>query len=142
VNQTTGQSYEVSAGEIVDTSVVFHLDLTGQNVTGQYQVTALTYTVNGVPYSVSLDAIGIEAIFGVNTTVDANPDMWVVEDSEEEAIDISDAVATNAEEIVQAIQSENLMNASRITDLVVVLDPGHGGKDGGSGATHNGVTYT
>ena len=122
-----------------------------------YQIVSVKYNENGEEKEENLASIGIDAWFGVNKTYEGyqpyESSEEDISDSEVEASIVTIDGDTSAEEAAQdvsetlvdtqtlvdgiAVQSGIEENASRNKDLVVVIDPGHGGKD--SGATANGL---
>ena len=122
------------------------------------------YTVKSLEtdgYSVDFEAIGINSQFGIDTVVmDLNADAYAEDsdnsnsDNENTGSEVYDAVVINPDEtstqaagntISEAIaaaadvQQNNLFRASSAVN--VVLDPGHGGNDGGAQASYGGKTY-
>ena len=122
-----------------------------------YQIVSVKYNENGEEKEENLASIGIDAWFGVNKTYEGyqpyESSEENISDSEVEASIVTIDGDTSVEEAAQdvsetlvdtqtlvdgiAVQSGIEENASRNKDLVVVIDPGHGGKD--SGATANGL---
>lgn len=119
---------------------------------GVYTLKSFCYTINGIETAISLQDIGISAMFGVNETYHGYEEAIV-----EEAIDAGEVemsvVDVETNEIVEAdTKIENAIEATAETvpavasakarrtsngDIVVVLDPGHGAED--SGAVANGL---
>lgn len=122
---------------------------------GCYSIKSITYVVSGNEYTEKLEEAGIAAQFGVDTVViDDTPDAVVTDenssadysDEESSSIVVDDGISEYnlGDSIDAAIDSsmvsvQNLAKASGTT--VIVLDPGHGGHDGGASSSFNGKTY-
>ncbi len=148
-NNSNNTQYQVAADTISGDSLLFTMNFDNEDYTGEYSVSSMEYMVGGQIYTIDLEAIGIEARFGVNVEVDANPDGIIVD---EEKVGLSDADITItdskgdrvSEEDFSEVISDNTTNAvgrGANGNIVVVLDPGHGGSDGGASRTFDGVTY-
>lgn len=125
---------------------------------GCYLLDYICYSNNGNEYTVYFSEIGIKAQFGVETIVlDSNPDYYIVDDmeeniSEEESEVIISDINSQGEEIEEGISdivnksqkdfSVNDIFGTASNPVIVVIDPGHGGKDGGACRSINGKTYT
>ena len=154
-NTDLNQSFEISGEMTEDGNLIFE---SSDLVSGCYTVKALE--TDG--YSVDFEAIGINAQFGIDTVVmDLNADAYADDsdnsnsDNENTGSEVYDAVVINpdgtstqaagntiSEAIAAAsadVQQTNLFRASSAVN--VVLDPGHGGNDGGAQASYGGKTY-
>ena len=154
-NTDLNQSFEISGEMTEDGNLIFE---SSDLVSGCYTVKSLE--TDG--YSVDFEAIGINSQFGIDTVVmDLNADAYAEDsdnsnsDNENTGSEVYDAVVINPDEtstqaagntISEAIaaasadvQQTNLFRASSAVN--VVLDPGHGGKDGGAQASYGGKTY-
>ena len=154
-NTDLNQSFEISGEMTEDGNLIFE---SSDLVSGCYTVKSLE--TDG--YSVDFEAIGINAQFGINTVVmDLNADGYAEDsdnsnsDNENMGSEVYDAVVINpdgtstqaagntiSEAIAAAsadVQQTNLFRASSAVN--VVLDPGHGGNDGGAQASYGGKTY-
>lgn len=149
VNTTTKERYETAAEYMDEESALFSMNFDGNDQDGVYTLESICYTVGGHTYKVTLSEAEVAANFGVNCSVDTNPDGTVESEdasSEAEGVVITDAdgnviSSQDFEETVIAA-SDGRVGRSANGNLVVVLDPGHGYKGGaGSHATWNGVTY-
>ena len=158
-NETTGANYEKAVDTIDATSLVFHLSFASAADAGKYNLTSLTYTFeDGQTYTENLVEIGLGSEFGVNTEVEADPDLWLVDentDSTNADVSIDTSVVSNgnsAASVEQAlanadanvsdgISSRNSIvnGASSDGKYVIVIDPGHGGNDNGCYNTYGGV---
>ncbi|MFQ7156540.1 MAG: GBS Bsp-like repeat-containing protein [Merdimonas faecis] len=134
-------------GELFQFSKTF-----SENEKGVYTLKSFCYTLGGIETVINLQDIGISAMFGVNETypgyeeavaedaIDAGEvEMSVVDIDTNEVIEadakVEDAIEATAED-VQAAAPSKARKASN-GDVVVVLDPGHGGGD--PGAIGNGL---
>ena len=158
-NETTGANYEKAVDTIDATSLVFNLSFASAADAGKYNLTSLTYTFeDGQTYTENLVEIGLGSEFGVNTEVEADPDLWLVDentDSTNADVSIDTSVVSNgnsAASVEQAlanadanvsdgISSRNSIvnGASSDGKYVIVIDPGHGGNDNGCYNTYGGV---
>lgn len=124
-------------GELFQFSKTF-----SENEKGVYTLKSFCYTLGGIETVINLQDIGISAMFGVNETypgyeeavaedaIDAGEvEMSVVDIDTNEVIEadakVEDAIEATAED-VQAAAPSKARKASN-GDVVVVLDPGHGG---------------
>ena len=145
VNTKTGDTITKSYKTIVETVYIFELSASELTKSGEYEVLSIEFVSEGNSYFVSMEEAGIDARFGVNVEVDTDADLILTEEevdqTEAEGIVVSDAEGNplSAEDISQALSDEgdSLLKRRSNGDLVVVLDPGHGGSD--SGTCHNGV---
>lgn len=152
INQTTGNTYQQEAAVISGTSAVFYIDHEAAE-TAIYKVTAIEYVIDAYTYTVSMDEVGIQALYGVNTTVDVEPTAWAVDEDKEDISDVADYIITDSagNELTPStfsatldeldIAEQDAVTASN-GNTVIVLSPGHSGSDPGAVRTWNGVTYT
>ena len=154
-NTDLNQSFETSGEMTEDGNLIFE---SSDLVSGCYTVKSLE--TDG--YSVDFEAIGINAQFGIDTVVmDLNADAYAEDsdnnnlDNENTTSEVYDAVVINPDgsstqaggnTISEAIEAasadvgqDNLFRARSVVN--VVLDPGHGGNDGGTQASYGGKTY-
>lgn len=154
-NTDLNQSFEISGEMTEDGNLIFE---SSDLVSGCYTVKSLETDGD----SVDFEAIGINAQFGIDTVVmDLNADAYAEDsdnsnsDNENTGSEVYDAVVINpdgtstqaagntiSEAIATAsadVQQTNLFRSSSAVN--VVLDPGHGGKDGGAQASYGGKTY-
>ena len=154
-NQTTGGTYEKSVDVISDSALLFNLSFENETSTGVYKLKGIKYTVDGQEQYIDLEAAGASDVFGVNVTADSHPDAWIVDEtaanqSADEAgitvTDVSSGETISGADVAEAISELQMNNGTLLKsasngNLVVVLDPGHGGSDCGTYNTINGVTY-
>lgn len=152
-NTTTGEEYRTQADALDKDAALFYMNFPDESYAGSYEVTAVDYVAEGVSGSIQIAETGIEAGFGVNQTVDTKPDAVAVDEITQE--DAASTLITDAEGNVLSEHDleEVISNANRSVgaadgvrstgagNLVVVLDPGHGGNDPGAVRTINGITY-
>lgn len=114
---------------------------------GVYSAKTFTYILNGVENSVDLETIGVNAKFGVDVVYEGyeagNSDINTEQEVEASVVDVesgklvsaSTDIAATLSETESAISAESLEGRTvRSRNKVVVLDPGHGGSDGGAAA--------
>ena len=115
---------------------------------GVYTVLSFEYMENGIKKSIKLSDIGIQARFGVdekypgyesdNDTINSDDIEVSVVDAktnEEKNIEgnVEEAISNTAEEVSSYSDGVNAVSTySTKKDVVVVLDPGHGGSDSGA----------
>lgn len=158
-NKKTGESHHVNATEILDDFVLFSMEFPEGSKAGTYQLVALTYSMEGLTATTTFAKMGVDASFGVDEVANTQPDDVLLTEEEFEALseNVEASVVTmdeNADtqvieealseagcdaDIVQPGVSSKAKGASQkgMSSLIVVLDPGHGGSDGG--ATGNGL---
>lgn len=122
---------------------------------GCYSVKSLSYLSDGQLKNELMHDVGLNAQFGVDTVVvDATPDAVVLDNdanlakstSDEAAVVVDDKSVSDSEfndYISEALssQSEELFTAGNSV-INIVLDPGHGGIDGGTNKSFKGKTYS
>ena len=163
-NDSTGETLEEKTSKIEGSSVVFHIDFPDELYSGIYQLTEVKVTVDGTESCINLQETGIDSRFGVNQECDTEPDAIIEDDDELSALEEAGVEVTfmtlsdngevtetsSAEEALsiagveaQEVSEQSQVNSRVVTysededNVVVVLDPGHGGWD--PGATGNGV---
>ena len=133
VEDSLGYTTELVSSKIQNDSVVFESTF----AKGSYHVTELKYTFEQKVCEISMDEIGVDAVFGVAMNANSNPDAYV-EDENSQEVEYSavvmneDGEAVSSNDISQAIQNSQegipaiaSLASSRSKDVVVVLDPGH-----------------
>ncbi len=158
-NTTTGKTYQQNAKTIKGDAVLFSMAFQSAKQNGAYELSSISYKEGGKAKAIDLS--GQNAGFGVNVEIEVEADAYITDlDTEVEAnvvtvdgngnqtseVSIADAI----EQAVEEHENSNIISRTfrRISgDLnndgkfVVVLDPGHGGTDGGASRVINGVTY-
>ena len=156
-NETTGEQFSVKAGEIDEAAIAFSIDYTDESQSGVYHLLKVSVVVNDVTYDMDLNAIGIDSRYGVNQECETKPDAVVEEediagerrasnpsgvaatfmtfDEDGNVVENSsaeDAITEATAEVEGKVKARNLSDNAKSGNLVVVLDPGHGGKDPGA----------
>ena len=153
-----GTEYKLQAVKKIDNTFLFNKPFSKEEE-GIYRISKLEYIENNALKACSLANIDAEAYFGVNEQYDGNikPDVLledgtVIENTTlEEVADSSDEVegvakieSIDSEKVVVDIRQEiskQAFSTKRVRtngNVVVALDPGHGGED--SGANGNGLS--
>lgn len=151
VNVKTGASYEVTADTIDEGSLLFNMEFDDAQPSGEYEVTTIEVAVDGEKRIVRMEDTGIEAKFGINTEVDSEADAYVVDEQAEQdakeacgedGITVLDAegqemtfdsLTEALQEADDSVADSGIATQSTVNpNLVVVLDPGHGGSDSGA----------
>lgn len=159
-SRQTGQTFETKAKEYLEGFVLFEMEYQDESLAGAYELCSISYTADGTHAFASFAEMGIEAAYGVNQTVENEPDDVLLTDEDIEALtenEEMDVVAFDeegnyvtgrsiGEALIEADGGEAYLSARRgakgvdatgMKSLVVVLDAGHGGSD--PGAQANGV---
>ena len=151
VNVETGTSYEVTADTVDEGSLLFNMEFDDTQSSGEYEVTTIEVVADGEKRIVRMVDTGIEAKFGINTDVDSEADAYVVDEQAEQdaeeacgedGITVLDAEGQEMtfDSLTEALQEadDSVADSGIATqstanpNLVVVLDPGHGGSDPGA----------
>lgn len=129
----------VAATKIVEEGILF--DFLPDN--GEYRLLGIRYQAGDKTGYYDFAQNDMEVIFGVGVSVETEPDAYVV-DEEAEAVSADvvtfdengKAVSQNniGEAIANAQQENGIRSRTNGSGVVVVLDPGHGGSDGGAAA--------
>lgn len=142
VYNSESDNYIESEGVLDGDTVIFEMS---NLEIGLYSIYSLSYIMNGVEEEIVLNDIGITAQFGVEKETDNNKPNEIL--SEEESISESAAYEVtnldngetkiensiaNALDTAVASTESLLARSSSNNKLVIVLDPGHGGSDGGA----------
>ena len=119
---------------------------------GTYTLLQFVYVENGVEQTIELQDIGIGAMFGVDEeypgygAVESDDEvsseeveMSVIDMNANEVNTVQGDIETAIEDTADAIETTSLGNSGKSIggNVVVVLDPGHGGQD--PGTAHNGL---
>ena len=151
LNKTTGAEYTFEASNIVGTSILFYISFADESFSGKYIIEKVLYEAGGVSYEKVMSDEDVTPMFGVNTDIDEEPTGWLSDEPETDPevdkyiTDYSDSF-TNAKVIGAGLGKANNSSDSKVfsvapENVVVVLDPGHGGSDTGACYTWNGVLY-
>lgn len=164
-NQTTGEIQQIEASEMIDDFVMFQMEYADESSSGTYRLDSISYTIEDITSTTAFADMGIDAAYGVNQTAESEPDDILLTDEEAEALAAetemnivtldAEGNATSEADLEQAMEnagcevleeSQTLLrsgtkgesiDATGMSSLVVVLDPGHGGSD--PGAQANGI---
>lgn len=147
-NETTGEEFQTAAEQVADDLALFSMEFKEVSQSGRYVLKSISYTENGMKRIVQLSNLDMNVAFGVNTTVDAEPDDLLVN---EEALKEIEANVIELDEDGNAISENTIENVlgnaqaemsvfrsakGAAQNLVVVLDPGH--DDTHAGANYHG----
>ena len=152
-NQTTGEQYICESDTLDTDAALFYMDFPDASYAGSYELTKIVYTAEGTTGEIVIADTGMDAVFGVDQEVEAEPDAVAMDAATLE--DMASTLITDAEgnvlseaELGEVIANANSqvgksdeVRATGLGDIVVVLDPGHGGTDPGATRTINGITY-
>lgn len=146
-NVESGMCYESGASKVDGSTLLFELSFDETYATGKYQITGMTIVSGDTIHEVDMATAGVDAFFGVNQEVDTDADAYVVDESqsentcEQDGIEVldGDGNAVSVETLTQALEmadeqqdDSELLRSGTNKNLVVVLDPGHGGTDSGA----------
>lgn len=166
-NQSTGKEITVKASKVDGTSLLFYPKFSDESYTGVYSLKSIQYSLKGKKYEKLFKDDGIDTKLGVNKDPDVTPDGYltgeehtadelVKKDSSVKGLsstlkdtsvigtgDVNKNLAGKA--IAENKKSKNAFNnvkgSNAPGNIVIVLDPGHGGNDAGASYTWEGVTY-
>lgn len=158
----TAELAEVSVSEVQEGTALFSIDYTDESQSGIYRLVKVTAEADGSVHEIDLNEIGIDSRYGVNQECTTEPDAVVEEDdakmsrsggAEEPGVEATfftlddEGELTENDTIGEAIETanedgmENMARGAKAAaayaserdkNLVIVLDPGHGGSDGGA----------
>lgn len=148
INNDTGIEYNITGSLTDEGNLIFQ---SNELKKGCYIAQTINYYVDSTFYNVSLEQIGIKAQFGVDTIVlDDDPDA-VVTDEKEAILRENDSVVVDDSAVSENKLNDSIYSALADQDeelyravngvVTVVLDPGHGGRDGGATSSFNGKSY-
>ena len=151
VNETTGTAYQAQAATISQDGVLFTMEFPEGSEAGAYRLVGVTYQIEKTEQTLLFQDAGMDMRFGVNTTVETNPDSVVVEDvsadvdvvtmdengNTQSAESIGDAIQNAQAETVVPNSVDEVASMGAGKNIVVVLDPGH--DDTHAGARANGL---
>lgn len=146
VQNKDGEQYTLEASEIEGNAILFAENYQDENQTGVYTLYSYEITVDGIVYTQVLSETGVDVSYGVNCDVESKPDAQLVDESAAETdMDVvsfdEDGNQTSEDSIASAIENQQQKQSedgiTRSTygsngNIVVVLDPGHGGSDPGA----------
>ena len=133
--------------------MLFYISFADESFSGKYVIEKVIYTAGGYRYEKLMSDEEIAPAFGVNTDIDEDPTGWLSDEPVTETdpeldkyiTDYSDSFQ-NAKVIGAGLGKNSASSDSHVfstapENVVVVLDPGHGGSDSGACSTWNGVLY-
>lgn len=146
-NRTTGRELTVQAAGIAGNMARFSMEYQSEDLAGIYELTKITWEQKGKSYQAVLADAGMEVVYGVNQTVESEPDelllnQELLEEVEANVVTMDENGNPVSEDSVADVlgNAEGIPELSRkITtrgakDMVIVLDPGHD-------STHSGAFY-
>ena len=148
IQKTNGEQSTLESAKINGNAVLFTESYLESSAEGVYTLYSYEITVNGKTYTQVLSEAGVNVSYGVNQEVDSQPDAYVVnEDETTNDVDYNvvsfdeSGNQTSEDSIADAIEEGSESAGKKLKsnggNLVVVLDPGHGGRD--NGASGNGL---
>ncbi len=146
-NRTTGQELTAQAAGIAGNMARFSMEYQNEDLAGIYELSKITWKQNGKSYRTILADTGMEVVYGVNQTAEAEPDelllnQELLEEVEANVVTMDEngnPVSEGSVADVLEHTEENLGLSPKITtrgakDMVIILDPGHD-------STHSGASY-
>lgn len=127
-----GKEGEIEEFERTEDSILFKKDF-NENETGAYYIKGIKYFVGETENYLALDDIEIDATFEVVNEVadEAVEDNIVTIPSTTGATD-SEQAAVVEEQVATILEEAEAQASDKDNNVVVVLDPGHGGNDAGA----------
>ena len=163
---SNGKQYKFRAKKTEGTSLLFYPEFTDDSYTGIYKFKSIQYTSSGIKYEKLFEDEHENIRIGVNKDPMVTPDGYLTDSSGSEAQQLleSDKSVKSLSSNVQgttmlgfagvnkniagkASINGNANNSSAVRgsnapgNIVIVLDPGHGGLDPGTNYTWNGKHY-
>ncbi|MBO5303850.1 MAG: N-acetylmuramoyl-L-alanine amidase [Lachnospiraceae bacterium] len=140
-NSQTGETTEVYAEQISEDAALFSIDYSDESQKGIYILDRLNFTYNGMESCIVYEETDTVK-YAVNEEISTNPDQIAVDEAEVEAeviqldagegldaFALTDALRTNARGSSYSAEGKA---GKKKGDMVIVLDPGHGGSDPGA----------
>lgn len=127
-----GKEFTINESERTDKSILFKKDFSKTEI-GAYIIKGIRYNADSEDCYLAFDDVKIDASFEVVSKEDVQEDTVVSVDvdngidKKEVSNDIEDAIVATTGESSRALKSTGVSK-----DVVVVLDPGHGGSDPGA----------
>ena len=154
-NEKTKEQYITNA-KVENTMAIFSIEYPENSTAGIYHLLKMQIQHTDNISEIYFEDIGIDSTFGVNQMCETNADAIIVEDnnskfeknieSENKTNIITygnngliqgDSIPEAIKEIPQYnTKAKNIEDKSRQDNLVIVLDPGHGGTDSGAVGVH------
>lgn len=142
-NRTTGRKYFINSDKINEDGILFKIMHSDASESGVYELTNITYVIENEKHKITMSEAGMNIEYGVNTEVESKEDAIVLpEEDYSDNIVITDlnAMSLSDNTLKDALEinaKSSLMSLKKKSELVVVIDPGHGGTN--PGAIHQGL---
>lgn len=148
-NLSTGNAFTADASAKVEDMVLFSASFPDESWAGAYQLSEISYVLDGEQQSIDLLGAEMDIRFGVNTEVETSPDQLLMDENAASSDQVDASVVTMDENgnVVSENNVEDVLSNGISTfkgssgskgrnggQLVVVLDPGHD-------ASHSGAQY-
>ena len=145
VNETTGEEYKAFATDETNEAVKFEFGFGGCDE-GVYRLTGFNYVLNGSAYNIDIQSAGFDIVWGVGVEIITDSDAKVIDETDVDNQVSSDVVytVTTDNTTYETKQLSSVMTKAATYsstgrkgnapngDVVIVLDPGHGGSDPGA----------
>ena len=128
--------YVVPLTETTDDLIIFEKEF---NETGVYSLETITYTLNNEQTTINLHEIGIDASFEV---IEKQEEISVVSLSGNDSSEAVEEIGEALEQAQESVENETTLlstvtdslftDVEAVSNLVICLDPGHGGEDSGA----------
>lgn len=144
----TQEIFEISSDEAQDNIFAFSIDYNDPSINATYELVDISYIIDGVEKQWNFLDNSMKIQYGVNRQIETEADGEFVETdteeleqnvvvTDEEGNEISeDSIEEVINSAIESSPKEVSLSRARGGEVVVVLDPGHGGND--SGALGNG----
>ena len=138
-NLTTGKEYRAQAAARAQDMMLFSIEFSKNADSGEYQLVGVSYQKDGREHRIEMAGLEMDVRFGVNTSVETEPDQVLVEEAALADVDADVVTMDENGEIISENTVEDVLNngidrealtkssmlKSASGNLVVVLDPGH-----------------
>ena len=150
-NLTTGKEYRAQAAARAQDMMLFSIEFSKNADSGEYQLVGVSYQKDGREYQIEMAGLEMDVRFGVNTSVETEPDQVLADEAALADIDAQVVTMDENGEVISENTVEDVLNngidGEAITksstlkgaggNLVVMLDPGH--DDSHTGASYYGA---
>ena len=138
IQNADGEEHVLEAAKLDGNAVLFTESYLESSAEGVYTLYSYDITVNGTTYTQVLSEAGVDVSYGVNQTAESQPDAYVVDENDtDDDVDYNivsfdeNGNQTSEDSIEEAIESNSDGAEKKLKssggNIVVVLDPGHGG---------------
>ena len=143
-NISTQQEYQVEATNIVNNVMLFSMEYLDETWKGIYELVNVSFVVSGETYVIVMQETGANPKFGINEEFSSDADAIIVEDGSKDEVEIArldengnslpqESISDAIESAINEAANEGYPTSQkRMGNVVVVLDPGHGGSDPGT----------